>query len=158
MTDRKYYSERAGRGPVAAPLTLDDIKRVFRGQFGALDGEGYFQESFGYECVDNGFVPGLLGTDLQSELLLKLRKPELWPVYSTLDQWSEDDLFDMIEFLHDHIAKPTKRYYHDFSSCGWHCSAFDREAGRQEFREKMNRVLLHMTRASNSRSKASCWP
>jgi hypothetical protein len=141
MADRRYYSERAGRGAAAAALNLDDLKRVFAALFGQLESEGYFQEYLGYECVDAGFVPGLVGTDLQAELSLTLRKPHLWPVHSTIAKWSEDDVFDMVEFLFDHISKPTQRWHHDYSSCGWHCSEFDRKAGRQEYREKVNRLL-----------------
>jgi hypothetical protein len=139
--DRSYYSQRAGRGPASATLGLQDLKRVFKAQFDQLESEGYFQECLGFECVDAGFVPGSIGTDLQAELLLTLRKPNLWPVHSTIDDWSEDDLFDMVEFLHDHISKPTKRYFHNYSGCGWHCSEFDRDAGRLEYRQKINRLL-----------------
>lgn len=141
MTDRRYYSERAGRGPAAARLGLDDLKRVFGPMFSSLEAEGYFQEQFGYECVDAGFVAGNVGNDIQAELTLTLRKPHLWPVQRTIADWSEDDLFDMIEFLYDNVSKPTRRHYHDYSSCGWHCSEFDRDEGRSEFRQKVNRLL-----------------
>jgi len=74
-------------------------------------------------------------------LLLTLRKPDLWPVYLTIDAWSEDDFFDLVEFLYDHISKPTARYFHEYSGCGWHCSAFDRDGGRLEYRHRINRLL-----------------
>lgn len=138
---RPYYSERAGRGPAAAPLGLEDLKRVYKVLFVELEYEGYFQEFLGHECVDAGFIPGLVGTDLQAELLLSLRKPNLWPVQSTIEYWSEDDIFDMAEFLHDHISKPTERHFHAFSNCGWHCSEFDRDQGRLDYRQKLNRLL-----------------
>jgi hypothetical protein len=56
-------------------------------------------------------------------------------------EYSEDDVFDVIEFLYDVVSKPIKGFYHSFNSCGWHYSGFDREAGRQEFRQQMNEVL-----------------
>ena len=139
--DRSYYSQRASRGPASATLGLQDLKRIFKAQFDQLESEGYFQKYLGFQCVDAGFVPGSIGTDLEAELLLTLRKPNLWPVHSTIDDWSEDDLFDMVEFLYDHISKPTKRHFHDYSGCGWHCSEFDRDAGRLEYRQKINRLL-----------------
>ncbi len=100
-------------------MSLDDLKRVFAGQFGDLEREGYLQEYLGYDCIDGGFVPGLIGTDLQAEPLLTLRKPHLWPVHSAIERWSEDDFFDMVEFLYDHISKPTELPDHSFSDCGW---------------------------------------
>jgi hypothetical protein len=120
---------------------LADLKRVFLAQFEQLQTEGYFQEDLGYMCVDAGFVSGAIGTDLQTELLLALRKPNLWPINKTIEGWLEDDLFDMIEFLHDHVSKPTKRWFHDYSSCGWHCTQFDREEGQSEYRQKLLRLL-----------------
>lgn len=139
--DRPYYSQRAGRLPAGGAFSLDDLKRLFLSQFEGLQDEGYFQKAFGFECVDSGFTPGTLGTDIQAEFLLSLRKPHLWPIRDTIGTWTEDDVFDVIEFLYDNIAKPTERRYHDYSNCGWHCHKFDLEAGRDEYRQKLNRVL-----------------
>ena len=115
--NRPYYSQRAGRLPSPASFGLADIKRLFLSQYRHLESEGHFQEHFGFECVDAGYTPGLLGTDLQAEFLLALRKPNLWPVQSTIDAWTEDDLFDVIEYLYDHVSKPTA------------CSTDDRHPG-----------------------------
>ncbi len=138
---RPYYSRRAGHLPGNASFKLPDLKRLFLSLYSQLDTEGYFQEYFGCECVDAGFVPGRLGNDLEAELLLALRKPRLWPIYSTIENWSEDDLFDVIEFLYDHVSKPTQRHFHDWNGCGWHCSKFDGPAGKAAFLQKINRVL-----------------
>jgi hypothetical protein len=58
-----------------------------------------------------------------------------------IQNYTEDDLFDIIEFLYEYISKSVERHYHSWNECGWHCCAFDREAGRGEFREKINRIL-----------------
>jgi hypothetical protein len=39
------------------------------------------------------------------------------------------------------LLEAHERHYHDFSNCGWHCHTFDREAGRAEFRERINELL-----------------
>lgn len=153
MTDRRYYSERHGRQPGPTSLTLVDVKRALRVYFDQLETEGHFQEHLGYNCVDKDFVPGLLGSDPQTEILLTLRKPNLWPIQSTIDDWSEDDLFDMIEFLYAHTSKPTERHFHSYYGCGWHCTEFDPETGQLEFREKVNR-LLHAYDSGFELSKA----
>ena len=74
-------------------------------------------------------------------MLLKIRKSDLWPIESKLAQYSEDDLFDVIEYLYDHVAKGTKGRYHSFSDCGMHYEEFDEEAGQREFREQYNELL-----------------
>ena len=45
-----------------------------------------------------------------------------------------DDLFDVIEFLYDHVSKPieTDGVYHSWGQCGWHYSKFERENGKKE--------------------------
>ena len=141
VTDQRYYSERHGRRPASTVLTLDDLKRALNVYFGQLEDEGHFQEYLGYRCVDHDYVPGLAGSDPKTEILLTLHKPNLWPIQSTISDWTEDDLFDMIEFLYANISKPTERHFHSYYNCGWHCTAFDRNAGRLAYREKVNRLL-----------------
>lgn len=70
-----------------------------------------------------------------------MRKENLAPIRQKIAGYTEEDLFDVIEFLFDHVSKPVERHYHDYSNCGWHCSTFDRAAGRTEFREKINELL-----------------
>ena len=117
------------------------LRDLFRTLFIHFEDEGYFQEALGYECVDAGFVPGTLGHDLAGTLLLELRKRDLTPIRNKIDGYTEEDWFDMVEFLYEHCSKPVERHYHSWSDCGWHCETFDREPGRQEFRAKINRVL-----------------
>ncbi len=138
---RRYYSVRTGRNPLAGGFDLDTMRRLFGELFGYLEDEGYFQEALGYECVDVGFVAGNLGRRTEGALLLAVRKENLAPIREKIKYYTEEDLFDVIEFLFDHVSKPTERHYHDYSNCGWHCSAFDRAAGRAEYREKINELL-----------------
>jgi hypothetical protein len=140
-TIRSYYSIRTGKNPLAAGFDLDTLRDLFRTQFSHFDYEGYFQEALGFTCVDAGFIPGTLGHDLEGALLLALRKRNLTPISSKIAGYSEDDLFDMIEFLYDHCSMPVERHYHSWSECGWHCDSFDKEPGRQEYRERMNKIL-----------------
>jgi hypothetical protein len=136
-----YYSVRTGKNPLTAGFDLDTLREAFKTQFAYLEDEGYFQEALGFECVDAGFVPGALGHDLEGALLLELRKRGLTPIRTKIAGYSEDDLFDIVEFLHDHCAKPIQRHYHSWNECGWHCTAFEQESGRIEYRERMNKLL-----------------
>lgn len=141
MNERRYFSVRTGRHTGAVRLDLPTTKRLFLSAYAELEYEGWFQEAFGFECVDSGPEHGTLGRDVSGAVLLALRKDHLWPVRSRINEYTEDDLFDVIEFLFDHVAKPTKRHYHSFNDCGWHCSEFDQVSGRAEYRTRVNRFL-----------------
>lgn len=141
MADKRYYSDRHGRRPQTPRLSLEDLRRAVKMYLLGIEEEGYFQEHLGYFCVDSGFSPGLIGGDPATEILLTLGKPHLWPMSSTIDEWGEDDFFDMLEFLYAHISKPIDRHWHSWNGCGWHCTAFDAKEGRAEFRDKLNRIL-----------------
>lgn len=141
MRTKPYYSIRTGKNPLAGSFDLDTLRSLFRNIFVHFDEEGYFQEALGYDCVDAGFVAGTLGHDLEGVLLLELRKKNLTPIYKKIVEYTEEDMFDMIEFLYEHCSKPVERHYHSYSQCGWHCSAFDQAPGKLEFREKVNKVL-----------------
>jgi hypothetical protein len=141
MRDKPYYSVRTGKNPLSQQFDLATLRKLFKTLFIQFEDGGYFQESLGYACVDAGFVPGTLGHDLDGALLLELRKHDLTPIRTKITNYAEDDLFDMIEFLYEHCSKPIERHYHSYSNCGWHCTKFDRDPGRQEFRAKANKVL-----------------
>lgn len=138
---RKYYSVRTGKNPQSESVDLEILVRLFKTLFLQLESEGYFQKALGYECVDEGFIPGDVGYDVEGAVLLELRKTGLTPIHLKIDDYSEDDVFDMVEFLFDNCAKPTERHYHSWNKCGWHCDEFDVDAGRVEFREQVNKVL-----------------
>lgn len=141
MRTKPYYSVRTGKNPLAAKFDLATLRDLFRKLFERFENDGYFQEALGYYCVDAGFVPGTLGHDLEGTLLLELRKKDLSPIAAKIESYSEEDLFDMIEFLYEHSSKPKDGTYHNYDNCGWHYATFEQEPGRLEYREKMNKVL-----------------
>ncbi len=138
---RRYYSVRSGKIPGVSNLDFPMFLRLFRDLYMVLDEKCYFQEAFGYDCVDAGEVPGMLGRDMEAQLLRRVRKSNLWPIKEKYVGYSEDDLFDVIEFLYDQVSKPLQGYYHSYSGCGWHYSTFDRESGRHEYRSEINELL-----------------
>ena len=67
----------------------------------------YFQEGLGYSCIDEGHVGGRVGDDVNAYLLRKVGKAGLWPPQVGAE-YSEDDLFDLIEFMFDCAGQPVK--------------------------------------------------
>ena len=137
----RYYSHRTGTNPNQTGLPLDDIIGLFINVFTQLGEDGYFAEAFGFECTD-GDVPGKI-RNIELAILLAVRKKRLWPIPQYRNQYSEDDFFDLIEFLFQQVSKPIDGTYHNHNGCGMHWQTFNQAEGRSLFREKANEVLAN---------------
>jgi hypothetical protein len=136
----QYYSQRSGLNPHMNGLPLSDVVYLFVRIFGQLREDGYFHEAFGYECVDAGHIDGNI-KDVELEMLLSIRKKDLWPIELMATHYSEDDFFDVLEFLHQQVSKPVEGTYHSWNQCGYHWETFNQSDGQAEFRSKVNQVL-----------------
>jgi hypothetical protein len=140
MTEHKYYSLRTGSNPNKDGFAFDGIKELFQQSYWYLRKEGYFDESFGFECIDAGEIPGKV-VDVKLEIVLNIRKKNLWPIAEFIDGYNEDDFFDIIEFLYIHVSKPIDGNYHGWNGCGMHWETFNKTEGQKEFRERINKIL-----------------
>jgi hypothetical protein len=116
---------------------------MFAAVVSEFESRGWFQEFFGYDCADAGFVPARLGQDIEGALFIETGRPKLWPVTLHAASWDEDTLFDMVEFLYRCVGVGIKESgrLHSFAGCGWHFNSFDQRTGRREYRAKINRIL-----------------
>jgi hypothetical protein len=137
-----YYSHRTGSNPNLRGLPLFDVIELFLRVFDQLKNDGYFSEAFGYECVDAGYVHGEI-QDIELKVLLDIRKKHIWPPHVYAENYSEDDFFDILEFLFQHVSKPVEGTMHSWGDCGMHWETFNHVDGRTEYRMKINAVLNH---------------
>ena len=114
-----YYSQRKGSNPNQKGLPLADLIDLFGRVFSEMREDGYFHEAFGFMCVDAGHIDGRV-RDIELEMLLSVRKKGLWPVHEAGARYSEEDFFDVIEFLFQHVSKPIDGTYHSWNECGTH--------------------------------------
>lgn len=136
------YSLRTGINPRTTGLPLKTILNLFIRLYAQLEEEGYTHEHFGFFCVDE--QDGIKGKifDIEYTLLVTLRKErQLWPISGWAEGYSEDDLFDMIEFLFDRVSMPVDGHLHSYNQCGMHWNTFDMVAGQREFRKRINELL-----------------
>lgn len=137
-----YYSLRQGTNPNVSGLALCDVVDLFVRVFLQLSEDGYFHEAFGFVCVDEGHIDGKI-RDIELEILLTVRKKGLWPIQSQSSLYGEDDFFDIIEFLYQHVSKPIDGNFHKWNDCGMHWETFNKAQGQTEYRERVNAVLAH---------------
>lgn len=138
----KYYSQRTGNNPNLNGLPLDDVIELFLRIYQQLEDDGYFSEAFGFWCVDADHVPGKI-RDIELEILLKIRKKHIWPISEYRMGYTEEDLFDLIEFLYQNVSKPIDGTMHNYNECGMHWETFNKKEGQLIFVDKINSVLSH---------------
>ncbi|WP_257309946.1 hypothetical protein [Geothrix fuzhouensis] len=137
-----YYSQRKGSNPNKEGLPLHDLVNIFVRVYLQMAEEGFFTEAFGFVCVDLGYCPGKI-RDIKLAILLALRKHDLWPIDEAFVCYNEDDLFDMIEFLFQHVSKPVDGNLHNYNNCGMHWETFNKADGQSEYRTRVNELLTH---------------
>jgi hypothetical protein len=139
---RQFYSLRKVTNPNLKGLPLKETLGLFVRLYGQMYEDGYFHEAFGFSCVDAGEIPGKV-RDPELEMLLTIRKTGLWPIHEKAPFYSEDDFFDVLEFLHQYVSKPIDGTMHTWNQCGMHWDTFNKEQGQAEFRKRINAVLEH---------------
>lgn len=137
------FSMREGLNPFARGFDLAEMNELFVRLYTGLVEEGYTHEYFGFWCTDDH--DGIKGKlkDVEFTILMTLRKKHVWPPTSFAYAYKEDDLFDVIEFMFDHVSKPINGWNHQHEHCGMHWDEFDKTAGQQEFRRRINQFLSH---------------
>jgi len=147
MVKKEYFSIRTGKIPITKEDNLKILKMSFLRVYEGLETNRYFQEHFGLFCLD-GFEKGALGYEknIQDFIFEKTRRNNLYPISRFLGDYTEEDLFDILEFLHDYCSKGIESYTHtcwefEHSYECLHCTTFDDKLGQKYFRDKINPIL-----------------
>lgn len=117
------------------------LREFFVAVYELFENKGYFQERLGINCID-GYIDGSVG-DVALYSFRKLRRKDLFPIWSRKDDLAEDEIFDLIEFLYDHVSQPvpSSGNYHSWNQCGYHYSEFIQGTAQEEFRAEINDLL-----------------
>lgn len=142
---KRYYSQRRQPPQPAALLTLTELKPAFAAMVGELDAKGYFEDAFGSSCVDaRDAHPAREGQRWLAEALNT--EAELWPLGRPGESadvertWDEELFFDVVEALHDVVARPRRRYWHEYGR-EWDYADFARQPGQAVYRWRVNELL-----------------
>jgi hypothetical protein len=140
-----YYSQRRGSavhvraiGPGRARQLQTDWADIVND----LQSRGYLDRLAPRRCVDD---PGpAIAPDhvISGEIERRTGIAEAWPPRPWVgDGWSEDEFYDLIEVVHDLLARPRSRRLHDYNGCGWHYSNFAAAPARELYRARVNALL-----------------
>jgi hypothetical protein len=135
-TRKPYWSTRTIARSLPIRLDLDQTVQAFVQLIDEFKADGYLAQAFGKECVDDRGGPGPTPADVLSR---RLGYSVEWPLETVKPDL--DDFCDLVEVFHDVVARPSTRWYHDFSGCGWHYSGFATGPARRLYRWRVNRML-----------------
>lgn len=131
-----YWSER--RKGAAAPHTLSGppIAREFDRLIRDFSNRGYFELAFDKDCVDD---PSTVEPSAVIEELTG--RAGLWEMSPAQLAEDRDAFCDLIEVLHDLVARPRSRSLHSYAGCGWHHGDFARGTAQILYRWSVNKLL-----------------
>lgn len=122
-------------------MDFNALRKIFFSVYQEFSNRAYFDEYLDDYCPDSSGVNGKV-VDVSAFLLRKLRKDNLWPIHQHWEEYSEEDIFDLIEFLFDHVSapideNPTRHPFYNH----YHYGHFDQERGKEEYRDAINEML-----------------
>jgi hypothetical protein len=133
-----YWSQRR-RATAPSQLDLPAVTREFVRIVSSFRANGYFDKKFPDACVDDHDAVYVDGGDVLQQVL---GIPKLhWPLQADQLLEVDDALFNVIEALHDLVARPRSRSFHSYGGCGWHYSQFAIEPARVLYRWRVNQLL-----------------
>ena len=139
---KRLFSERMSQ---PKPRVLENLEgnartTVLQMVQSRISGNG-FGLAFPEQCPDNR---GNAGTDERALQANMAGFHVVWPsdaIHLDHDEISDAQIFDLIEYSFEHVAKPVPRDYHSFFS--HHHYDYDQQSGRQEFATEVNRLFEH---------------
>lgn len=136
---RPYFSEARG---LKKGVDLNALRVMVRDLYCDLQERGDLTEWLGYHCVDDGHVPGT-AVDPGRDIVLEVGRADIWPPDPAANDWSEDAIFDFLQFIGERVssAVPESGRYHSFNGCGWHDQDFLPEPARRRYIERVNKLL-----------------
>ncbi len=140
-----YWAARHGRSMPSPARSVDRTEQLYREWTHLVEdlaARGYLQRAAAAPCVDDETHPPPEHEALAVAVEERLGVAGLWPLDPR--DWDDDTFYSLVEVVHDLVARPRHRWWHDYSRCGWHYSAFAVAPGRALYRWRVNRLLARL--------------
>ncbi|MFD2115837.1 hypothetical protein ACFSTH_11845 [Paenibacillus yanchengensis] len=134
MNERRYYSQRQG---AVKPLVLKDLKSAFQSVYEDFTKKYYFIDLLGKRISDDDRI---IGNSFEAFCMRKVNRNIMHPMNASY--YKEEDLFDVVELLHEYINYPLVTIKDDYFSTTEVSSIPEKKAVAQnEFRDEINIFL-----------------
>ena len=140
VTPRPYWSARRRQpppGPTTESANVEAAKADWLAEMAALNARGYLEREVGPDCPAR--VGPSIDAMLDRELASRLHVADLWPLRPAT--WDEDTFYSLIEAVHDMVARPRRRWWHEHEVVHPHHDRFAVAPGRALYRWRVDRLL-----------------
>lgn len=144
----KFYSRRENKlTPSFLSDDLNYFRKLFSATFSDFSNKGMFNEAFGYSDKNGYFNNGVITSSwneitINNILLLYINKDHLWPINENYEYYTEEDCFDLIEYLYTIVSEPKSKYERDKYGMSYEKIIFDRESGKEKYLDYINDILF----------------
>ncbi|MYH67581.1 MAG: hypothetical protein F4152_03180, partial [Dehalococcoidia bacterium] len=134
-TKWQYYSDETfGEKPQVKEEIDEAVWNAIRSYVKTLASRGWFALDYPEHCID-----GPMEVDTDWDAMQKDMVGEIPGASFDGDAPDTITILDMLTFCFEHVARATKGWYHDYGR--HHHLDFDVVEGRDEFRDKINRIF-----------------
>ncbi|MBU3187916.1 hypothetical protein [Clostridium estertheticum] len=134
----KYYAERNGLLEENCDISFEDLKEYFNKIYNFFDNKEYFEVAIKgvwkskskYSDELYQVVPPLLSPDPTVFFINNLQSQEIYPIYTYYQNYTEEQLFTVLEILYDKIS------LYDYSK-----SILETKPMKEEFAMQINNIL-----------------
>ena len=129
-TTKVHYSARTGASNKVAEFDLGTLRKRFYAAFEYFRDNNYFSENLKYHKLHT-YKEGASELSVANHVYRDTGK-ELWPIELYYAKYDEDDIFDMVEFLYNHVSLvgDTAAVLDSFT-----------QGSKNEWREEVNKFL-----------------
>lgn len=121
-------------------VNVEQVQRDWAATVEGLVDRGYLDRAAPRDCVDDPRPPQADSLNsLNRETFDRLGLDGLWPLRP--GGWDEGIFYSLVEVVHDLVARPRHRWWHDYSGCGWHYCRFAAAPGRALYRWQVDRLF-----------------
>lgn len=140
---RRYWRQRQQPAPIPAVLTIQQVQAEWLQLVAEFDTNGYLDALAESPCVD-GSTEEERNADISARLTEEAGYPIEWPLGVPDDGWPDDHFYTLIELVHDVVARPRTRTFHDYGH-DYHWSDFAAATGQRLYRWRVSELLRRST-------------
>ena len=104
-----------------------------------LQQSGYLHRVAPDPCEDGDYSENSPDRIIDELIAERLGRRGLWDPLP--ESWDEPTFYSLVEVFHDLVARPRRRWYHSWNSCGWHYENFAVTPAQMLYRWTVNRLL-----------------